>query len=66
MAYTSGSREKHWLTVRSILTKLQRAGLKLNIDKLEFLCQKPKYFSFIIKAGESVLVDPRKLRSEVL
>ena len=63
LAYTSGDEEKHWLTVRSILTKLEEAGLYLDIDKCDFLCKKVKYLGFVIKAGESVSTDPEKVKA---
>ena len=65
LAYTSESEEKHWLTVRSILTKLEKAGLYLDIDKCEFLCKKVKYLGFIIEAGESVSAEPEKVKAIV-
>ncbi|KAI0992902.1 hypothetical protein K3495_g15282 [Podosphaera aphanis] len=37
LAYTDGSEEGHWKTVRSILAKLDKAGLYLDIDKCDFL-----------------------------
>ena len=63
LAYTDGSEESHWKTVRSILTKLDKAGLYLDIDKCEFLCKQVKYLGFIIRAGKSVTVDPSKVKS---
>ncbi|KAI0994204.1 hypothetical protein K3495_g13979 [Podosphaera aphanis] len=39
LAYTDGSVEDHWKTVRSILEKLDKAGLYLDIDKCDFLCR---------------------------
>ena len=63
LAYTSGTKEDHWKTVRSILAKLEKAGLFLDIDKCEFLCQKAKYFGFVIQAGLSVSADPEKIKA---
>lgn len=63
LAYTSDSKEDHWKTVRSILGKLGRAGLYLDIDKCEFLCKEVKYLGFIIRAGESITVDPAKVKA---
>ena len=65
LAYTSGSEEDHWNTVRSILSKLDKAGLYLDIDKCEFLRQEVKYLGYIIKAGESITVDPSKVKTIV-
>ncbi len=63
LAYTDGTIEEHWKTVRSILEKLEKAGLYLDIDKCEFLCKKVKYLGFIVKAGEGVAVDPEKVKA---
>ncbi|KAI0991808.1 hypothetical protein K3495_g16379, partial [Podosphaera aphanis] len=46
-----------------ILSKLEKAGLYLDIDKCEFLCEEVKYLGFIIRAGKSVTVDPSKVKS---
>lgn len=63
LAYTDGSKENHWKTVCSILSKLEKAGLYLDIDKCEFLCEEVKYLGFIIRAGKSVTVNPSKVKS---
>lgn len=63
LAYTDGSREGHWSTVRSILKKLRKGGLFLDIDKCEFLCREVKYLGFIVKAGQGVTVDPVKVKA---
>ncbi|KAI1003073.1 hypothetical protein K3495_g5133 [Podosphaera aphanis] len=63
LAYTAGTEEGHWKTVRSILGKLEKAGLYLDIDKCDFLCQKVKYFGFIVEAGKSISVDPDKVKA---
>ena len=65
LAYTSGSEVDHWKTVRNILEKLDKAGLYLDIDKCEFLCKEVKYLGFIVRAGESVTVDPVKVKAIV-
>lgn len=63
LAYTDGSEKDHWKVVRSILTKLDKAGLYLDIDKCEFLKKDVKNLGFIIRAGESVTVDPSKVKA---
>lgn len=63
LAYTDGCEEDHWRTVRSILSKLEKAGLYLDIDKCEFLCKQVKYLGFIVKAGEGIAVDPAKVKA---
>ncbi|KAI0992153.1 hypothetical protein K3495_g16033, partial [Podosphaera aphanis] len=61
LAYTSGTKEDHWRTVRSILSRLSKAGLYLDIDKCEFLCKEVKYLGFIVRAGEGATVDPAEV-----
>ena len=63
LIYTSGDEEDHWRTVRSILSKLDKAGLYLDIDKCEFLCKEVKYLGYIVRAGDSITVDPAKVKS---
>lgn len=63
LAYTDGSEDGHWKTVRSNLTKLGKAGLYLDIDKCDFLCHKVKYLGFIVEAGKSITVDPVKIKA---
>lgn len=63
LIYTDGNENDHWETVRSVLKKLNKAGLYLDIDKCEFLCQKVKYLGFIIEAGKSITVDPEKVKA---
>ena len=62
LAYTSGDEDEHWRIVRSILDTLDKAGLFLDIDKCEFLRREVKYLGFIINAGESISVDPVKVK----
>lgn len=63
LAYTSGSENEHWETVRQILRKFDKAGLFLDLDKCNFLCKEVKYLGFIVKAGESITVDPVKVKA---
>lgn len=63
LAYTDGSEEGHWKTVQSIRSKLDHAGLYLDINKYEFFCKQVKYLEFIIKAGERVNVDLDKVKA---
>lgn len=63
LAYTKGSEKDHWKTVRSILGKLDNAGLYLDIDKCEFLCRKVKYLGFIIEVGAGITTDPAKIKA---
>lgn len=63
LIYTTGNEDDHWRTVRSILGKLDKARLYLDIDKCEFLRKEVKYLGFIIRAGESVTVDTTKVKA---
>ena len=63
LVYTNGDKNQHWRTVKSILSKLRRAGLFLDIDKCEFLCKEVKYPGFIIRAGKAVAFDPIKVKA---
>ena len=63
LVYTDRNEEGHWATVRTILSKLDRAGLYLDIDKCDFLCKEVKYLGFIIRAGKSVSVDQAKVKA---
>ena len=63
LVYTSGSEDEHWNSVREILGKLEKAGLYLDISKCDFLCKEVKYLGFIIRAGESITVDPIKVKA---
>ena len=63
LIYTDGNENDHWETVRSVLKKLNKASLYLDIDKCKFLCQKVKYLGFIIEAGKNIIVDPEKVKA---
>ncbi|KAI0994220.1 hypothetical protein K3495_g13962, partial [Podosphaera aphanis] len=63
LIYTNGSRDNHWEIVRAILTKLDKAGLYLDIEKCNFLCKEVKYLGFIVRAGDSITVDPSKVKA---
>ncbi|KAI0992139.1 hypothetical protein K3495_g16047, partial [Podosphaera aphanis] len=63
LVYTDGDENNHWETVCSILSKLEKAGLFLDIDKCDFLCKKVKYLGFIIEAGKNITADPAKIKA---
>lgn len=63
LVYTDGSEDNHWKTVCSVLSKLEKAGLFLDIDKCDFLCKKVKYLGFIIEAGKNITADPAKVKA---
>lgn len=61
--YSNGSRKDHRRKVAKVLQKLQDAGLQCDIDKSEFEQDSVKYLGFIVRAGEGVHVDPKKVEA---
>ena len=61
--YSSGSLADHRRKVSRVLAKLQRAGLQCDIGKSEFEQTSVKYLGFIIRAGEGLHVDPKKVEA---
>lgn len=61
--YSSGSLADHRRKVTKVLKKLQAAGLQCDIGKSEFEQSSVKYLGFIIKAGEGLCVDPKKVEA---
>jgi hypothetical protein len=49
--------------MKKILQKLYKAGLKLDIEKLEFAFSEVKYLGFIISAGEGIKINPGKVKA---
>ncbi|KAK1919383.1 hypothetical protein P3342_009107 [Pyrenophora teres f. teres] len=52
LIYTDGSLRQHQDHVRKVLSKLQSAGLHVDIKKCEFEVKSTKYLGFIIDAGK--------------
>ena len=61
--FLDSSLEDHYRKVSEVLTRLQRAGLPVDINKCEFGIQEVKYLGFIIEAGKGIRVDPEKVRA---
>jgi len=61
--YSSGSIEDHRRKVHEVLRKLKDAGLQCDIGKSEFEQSSVKYLGFIIRAGEGIHVDPKKVEA---
>src|SRR6266516_110839 len=61
LIFNSGSLFDHQEKVKKVLSKLQEANLQLDIDKYYFEVQKVKYLGFIIKTGEGISIDPKKV-----
>ena len=63
LIYSSGSYKDHMRKVRSVVERLGKVGLKIDIDKCEFAAKEVKYLGFIISAGEGIKVDPAKVEA---
>jgi hypothetical protein len=63
LVFSSGSLEDHRAKVRKVLSKLQDAGLYLDISKSEFETKQVKYLGYIIEVGVGVRMDPEKIRA---
>jgi transposase InsO family protein len=63
LVFSDGTLEDHYQKVSEVLSRLQRAGLPVDIDKCEFGVQEVKYLGFVIQAGKGVHVDPEKVRA---
>ena len=61
LIYSDGSLEDHHTKVNEVLQRLQKAGLKLDIDKCKFDVTTTKYLGYIITAGKDVRMDPKKV-----
>jgi hypothetical protein len=49
--------------IRKVLRRLHKAGLKLDIEKLEFAFSEVKYLGFIISAGEGIKINSGKVEA---
>ena len=63
LIYTDRSLEDYYKKVNEVIERLQRAGLQADINKYEFTVTEVKYLGFIIKAGEGVYIDPKKVEA---
>ncbi|RYN85182.1 hypothetical protein AA0119_g13325 [Alternaria tenuissima] len=63
LIYTDGSLKQHQDHVRKVLSKLQDAGLHVDIKKCEFEVTITKYLGFIIEAGKGIRMDPDKVKA---
>jgi len=63
LIYTDGSLRQHQDHVRKVLSKLQEAGLQVDIKKCEFEVKTTKYLGFIIDAGKGIRMDPDKVKA---
>jgi hypothetical protein len=63
LIYSSGSLQDHREKVKSVLIRLQEAGLQCDLDKCEFEVQSTKYLGLIIEAGKGIRMDPEKVKA---
>jgi transposase InsO family protein len=63
LIYTDGSLKQHQDHVRKVLSKLQDAGLYVDIKKCEFEVKATKYLGFIIEAEKGIRMDPDKVKA---
>ncbi|KAK1920528.1 hypothetical protein P3342_008289 [Pyrenophora teres f. teres] len=63
LIYTDGSLRQHQDHVRKVLSKLQSAGLHVDIKKCEFEVKSTKYLGFIIDAGKGISIDLDKVKA---
>ncbi|KAI1005318.1 hypothetical protein K3495_g2906 [Podosphaera aphanis] len=61
--YSEGSIDDHYNKVQEVIHRLEKAGLRLDLNKCAFGKTEVKYLGFIIKAGEGVTVDPSKVEA---
>jgi transposase InsO family protein len=63
LIYSSGTLKQHQQHVKKVLAKLAEAGLHLDISKCEFECKETRYLGFIVRAGEGIQMDPKKVKA---
>lgn len=63
LIYTDGNLKQHQEHVRKVLSKLQDAGLYVDIKKCEFEVKTTKYLGFIIEAEKGIRMDPDKIKA---
>jgi hypothetical protein len=61
--YSDESYQNYMSKVKKVLRRLHKAGLKLDIEKLEFASSEVKYLKFVISAGKGIKVDPGKVEA---
>ena len=48
-----------------MLSRLEKAGLQLDISKCEFEVKETKYLGFILEAGKGIRIDPEKVKAVI-
>ena len=55
--------EEQWRLLREVLERLQAAGLKISLDKSEWLKREVKYLGYVIGQGVLKWTRPRRRTS---
>ena len=63
LIYINDSLKEHRRHVRSILIKLQKAELYIDIEKCEFETQSTKYLKFIIEVDKDIRMNSEKIKT---
>ena len=56
--------EQHFTRLKSVLSRIAKAGVKLKPDKCNFLQRKVSYFGYVI-SGDGIKTDPKKIEKVV-
>jgi hypothetical protein len=57
------SYQDYMLKIKKVLRRFYKAGLKLDIEKLEFAFLEVKYLGFIISANKGIKINPGKVEA---
>ena len=60
---TEGDLMNHWNTVKEVLDRLNKAGLKLDPNKCDFATKETKYLGYLISVDEGIKVDHEKIKA---
>ena len=63
LIYTKGSREEHLKVVKEVFRRLEKASLKLDLEKSQFMVKEVTCLGFIIRYKEGILIDPKKVEA---
>ena len=63
LVYTKGTLEQHWIAVNEVLDRIAAEGLRLDIKKSAFGTKEVMYLGYILRAGDGIAMDPKKVRA---
>ena len=63
LIYTDGDLTDHWVKLNLVLSKLEEAGLKLDLGKCEFAVKRTKYLGFIIELDKGICINLAKVEA---